>query len=112
LETVPFDPLKKRFEPRAVFPDRFVESCRPAHLFFSQLTGEPVSSARALSPPETMTGLIRMCPWACYDKPVAQEHLNLLAALARQARGHELLAGTDLFGNAEYASNYLQSQMQ
>jgi hypothetical protein len=95
LETAPFDPLKKRFEPRAVFPDRFVESCRPASLVFSRLTREP-----------------GMCPWACYDKPAAPEHLNLLAALARQARGHELLAGTDLFGDAEYASNYLRSQLQ
>ena len=112
LETVPLDPLKKRFEPRAVFPDRFVESCRPASLVFSRLTREAGSSALSLSRSETMARLIRMCPWACYDKPAAPEHLNLLAALARQARGHELLAGTDLFGDAEYASNYLRSQLQ
>jgi hypothetical protein len=112
IETEPFDPLKKRFEPRSVFPDRFVEACRPASLFFSRITREPESSARALSPGETMARLIRMCPWACYDKPAAQAHLSVLAALARQACGFELLAGTDLFGDADYAARYLLAQTQ
>jgi hypothetical protein len=112
IEIEPFDPLKKRFEPCSVFPNRFVEACRPASLFFARITREPESSARALSPGETMARLIRMCPWACYDKPAAQVHLSVLAALARQARGFELLAGNDLFGDADYAGRYLLAQTQ
>jgi hypothetical protein len=111
-ETVPVDPLKKRFEPRSVFPDRFREDCEPRVLLFSQITREPETRTRALSRSETMAQLIRMCPWACYDKPSAEAHLNVLAALARQARGFELMAGTDLFGDAEYAGDYLLSQTQ
>ena len=111
-ETVPFDPLKKRFEPRAVFPDRFREDCEPNILLFSQITREPETRTRGLSRSETMAQLIRMCPWACYDKPSAEVHLNVLAALARQARGFELLAGTDLFGDAEYAGDYLLKHTQ
>lgn len=111
-ETVPFDPLKTRFEPRSVFPDRFREDCEPRVLLFSQVTREPETRIRALSRSETMSHLIHMCPWACYDKPSAEAHLNVLAALARQARGFELKAGTDLFGDAEYAGNYLLSHTQ
>ncbi len=111
-ETLPFDPYKKRFEPGSLFPGGFTEVCRPATLFFSRVTGEPKSHTRALSQSATMAQLLRMCPWACYDKPVAPAHLNVLAALARQARGYELLAGTDLFGEAEAASDYLLSQTQ
>jgi hypothetical protein len=106
----PFDPLKRRFEPRSVFPDRFIETCVPTTLFFSQITNESTSRTRALSRSETMARLIRMCPWACYDKAVAEPHLRVLAELARQARGFELFAGTDLFSDAEYAGNYLLSQ--
>jgi hypothetical protein len=111
-QVLPFDPLKKRFEPGSVFPDRFTEVCEPGILLFSQVTREPETHTRPLSRSETMTQLIRMCPWACYDKPSAETHLNVLATLARQARGFELLAGTDLFGDAEYAGDYLLSHTQ
>lgn len=111
-EVLPFDPLKKRFEPQSVFPDAFREVCEPRLLLFSQITREPESHTRALSLSETMAQLIRMCPWACYDKPSAETHLNVLAALARQARGFELRAGTDLFGDAEYTRDYLLSHTQ
>ena len=111
-ETVPFDPFKKRFEPRSVFPDRFREDCEPRVLLFSQITRESETRTRALSRSETMSQLIHMCPWACYDKPSAEVHLKVLAALARQARGFEVMAGTDLFGDAEYAADYLLSHTQ
>ena len=111
-ETVPLDPLKTRFEPRSVFPDSFVNVCVPRTLFFSQVTNEPVSRTRTLSQRETMTQMIRMCPWACYDKPTAANHLSLLAALARQARGYLLFAGKDLFGDPEYTGRFLLARTE
>jgi hypothetical protein len=111
-EAVPFDPFKKRFEPHSVFPDQFTPDCVPSSLFFSRLTQQPQSRVQRLSSGDTMTRLIRMCPWACYDKPAAQSHLSLLAGLARQASGFELLAGTDLFNDAEFASRFLLAQAQ
>jgi hypothetical protein len=56
--------------------------------------------------------LLRMCPWACYDKPIAEAHLRVLAQLARQAKGFELAAGSDLLGDSEYTSLYLLSQIK
>jgi hypothetical protein len=107
-EPAPFDPLKRRFEPQSAFPGRFAEACRPTALFFPLVTREASSRVRALSQAETMRLLIRMCPWACYDRPAAKAHLGVLARLARQARGYELLAGLDLIGDPAHASDFLR----
>jgi hypothetical protein len=107
-EPVPFDPLKRRFKPHVVFPEGFSESCVPRALLFPVITNEPASRARRLTQAETMRGLLRMCPWACYDRPAAAAHLGLLARLARQAAGFELRAGRDLLGDASYSSEYLR----
>jgi hypothetical protein len=107
-EPAPFDPLKRRFQPHDVFPEGFAEACVPRALFFPVITNEPASGARRMSQAETMRGLLRMCPWACYDRPAAAAHLGLLARLARQAAGFELKAGRDLLGDAEYAARYLR----
>ncbi|MBV8857041.1 MAG: hypothetical protein JOZ02_08935 [Acidobacteria bacterium] len=107
-EPVPFDPLKRRFKPHAVFPGGFSDSCVPRALFFPVVTNEPASRARRLTQAETMRGLLRMCPWACYDRRAAATHLSLLARLARQAAGFELRAGLDLLGDADYSARYLR----
>lgn len=107
-EPVPFDPLKRRFKPHDVFPEGFAESCVPRAIFFPVITNEPASGARRLTQAETMRGLLRMCPWACYDRPAAAAHLGLLARLARQAAGFELRAGRDLLGDAEHSADYLR----
>ena len=107
-EPAPFDPLKRRFKPHTIFPEGFAESCAPRALFFPVITDEPASRARRLTQAETMRELLRMCPWACYDRPAAATHLGLLARLARQAAGFALRAGRDLLGDADYSSNYLR----
>lgn len=106
-EPAPFDPLKRRFEPQEIFPERFAEVCVPRAVFFPTVTREPSSRARRISQAETMRQLLRMCPWACYDKPSAPAHLGVLARLARQAAGYELHAGTDLLGDASHASAFV-----
>ena len=106
-EAMPFDPQKRRFEPQSVFPGGFVEVCDPRAIFFPVVTCERASRTRTLSQAETMARLIRMCPWACYDRPAAKAHLDVLARLARQAAGSELVAGRDLLGDAKYAGRFL-----
>ena len=75
-EALPFDPQKRRFEPQTVFPGGFVEACDPRAIFFPIVTGERTSRTRTLSQAQTMARLIRMCPWACYDRPAAKAHLD------------------------------------
>jgi hypothetical protein len=110
-EPAPFDPNKTRFEPQSIFPGGFVESCEPRFIFFSTLTREPESGARALTQTESMARLIRICPWAGYDRPAARGHLDVLARLAKQAEAYELRAGTDLLGDAEYTSDFFKSRV-
>jgi ABC-type cobalamin/Fe3+-siderophores transport system ATPase subunit len=86
---------KKQFLPHEVF-GKFSEHCVPRTLIFSQLSGEEGSQVSALSPGETMTRLIRMNPWSCYDQTTAANHLAVLSALVRQARGYAVYAGRDL----------------
>lgn len=111
ISVVPFDPLKKRFEPSAVFPGRFALSCKPTTILFSRIENGAASRMELLNRAETMARLIRMCPWACYDKATAEAHLDVLGELARQAKGFELRAGADLL-NSEHASEFLLSQLK
>lgn len=107
-EPAPFDPLKRRFKPHDIFPEGFAQSCAPRALLFPVITHEALSRARRLTQAETMRALLRLCPWACYDKPSAGAHLALLARLARQAAGFELSAGRDLLGDAAHSAEYLR----
>jgi hypothetical protein len=68
----------------------------PGTLFFSELSGDSRSHVSRLSPGDTMARLIRMSPWACYDRSTAAEHLAVLSALVKQSTGYSLRAGTDL----------------
>ena len=88
--------FKTCFEPAGIFATRPTARAAPGFVFFTALSGERVTRVSGLSQAETMTRLIRACPWATYDTAVAAAHLQLLSRLARQAQGFELQAGTDL----------------
>ena len=93
--------LKTCFEPANVFAAPAVSRVVPRFILFASITGEKKTQLRKLDQPETMTRLIRACPWATYDTATADRNLNLLSQLARQATGLELLAGTDLLQPGE-----------
>lgn len=88
--------VKERVSPQDLFQVNQVEKGRPGSIVFPILTHKTVSDIRRLSDAEAMTRLLRLCPWAGYDKPTAPKHLGLLAELARECASFELLAGTDL----------------
>ena len=88
--------LKHCFEPEVVLGSRRIEYAYPRTLLFTHLNGEARSELRNLTQAETMTRLLRACPWATYDKSIAGANLELLSTLARQALGHDLSAGRDL----------------
>ena len=103
------DPGKRKLEPRIMFPDSFVESCRPRVLLFPTLTGEAESRVEKLSSGAAMTRLIRQCPWASYDAGTAREHLRVLGLLAKQSFSYSLDAGLDLLEDATRAPRLLAS---
>jgi hypothetical protein len=101
------DPSKRRLEPEAVFPEGRAVRCTPRALFFPRVTDANVSSVGPLTGREAMQRLVRACPWATYDAPVAPEYLRVLARLARQCRAYELRAGRDLLAEPARAADLL-----
>jgi hypothetical protein len=96
LATANTSGFKTCFEPAGLFATAPSARAAPGFVFFTSLSGERVTRVSELSQAETMTRLIRACPWATYDTAVAGAHLQLLSRLARQAQGFDLQAGTDL----------------
>ena len=87
---------KTCFEPADVLSAPRVSAVAPRFIFFTAISGDDKTTVRELAQPETMTRLIRACPWASYDTAVAGPNLELLSRLARQAKGFDLAAGKDL----------------
>lgn len=100
--------LKHRFEPEVALGSKRTEHAVPDLLLFIHLNGSSRSVLNALTQPETMTRLLRSCPWATYDKSIASRNLELLSTLARQARGFDLSAGRDLL-DAGFAASFVSA---
>lgn len=98
---------KLRFAPQSFFPAGFVGRTVPELLIFPLLTHEPESLVNELPPAEALARLLRMCPWACYDRPTSAAYLRALSLLARQCRAFELRAGTDLLADPARAARLL-----
>ena len=88
--------LKNCFEPAEMFTSARVEKIAPRFVLFTRISGAAESQLHELTQAETMSRLIRACPWASYDTAIAGPNLELLSRLARQAKGFNLLAGADL----------------
>jgi hypothetical protein len=95
------EPLKHCFEPLG---STRLDQAYPGFLLFISLNGKWSSTLGNLSQAETMTHLITACPWATYDRSVASANLELLSALARQAKGYNLSAGRNLLEPGSAAS--------
>jgi hypothetical protein len=100
-------PLKKRFTPQDFFPSGQIQSAQPGAIVFPVITFEKESRVRNLSPSEAMARLLKLCPWACYDKPTATEHLRTLGRLVRETVALDIFAGRDLLDDPVNASDLL-----
>lgn len=88
--------FKSVFEPAGVFSSTRTAHVVPERIVFTAVSGESQTRIHQLTQSETMTRLIRACPWATYDTAVAGANLDVLSRLARQAKGFSLSAGKDL----------------
>jgi hypothetical protein len=88
--------VKNRFDPEELLECPRKEKISPGSLLFIRLNGQRKSRLVKLTQAETMTRLIRACPWATYDTAIAGANLEVLSTLARQATGFHLSAGRDL----------------
>lgn len=100
---------KIRLHPQDIFPSKLIEKCVPDVLIFPHRTGESRSRVQQLKQADVMKRLLRICPGAAVDRPVASEFLGVLGLLTRQCKAFDLLAGTDLLGDPEYTAAFLAS---
>lgn len=99
---------KTCFEPDAVFGSARSLKASPGVLLFISLSGQQKTRLDRLTQTESMTRLIRACPWATYDASVAGANLELLSKLARQTSAYDLHAGRDLLEPGYAASLLVQ----
>ena len=88
--------LKTCFEPDTMFASGRRVKASPGVLLFARLSGQQKTQLVRLTQAESMTRLIRACPWATYDTSIASANLELLSRLARQTSAFDLYAGRDL----------------
>jgi len=99
------------FEPASVFSSQRVSQVVPRWLLFTAISGAEQTRLTELTQAETMTRLIRACPWATYDTAIAGANLELLSRLARQVNAFDLAAGTDLLEPGR-AAEFLQHRLR
>ena len=88
--------VKARVTPEDHFQTSPVQQSTPHSIIFPGITSETQSKLVSLSPAGAMTRLLRLCPWASYDKPTSKEHLGVLGKLAHTVSAFDLLGGTDV----------------
>ena len=101
--------LKIRLHPQDIFSSKMIDKCVPDLLVFLSRPANPAVGVQPLKQSDVMKRLLRMCPGAAVDRPVAAQFLRVLELLTRQCKAFDLLAGTDLLGDPEYTSAFLAS---
>ncbi len=100
---------KLALAPQDYFPDRLASSSIPEVLLFLRIVKADKSSFQKVTEYEAMTRLLKLCPWACYDKPVAKDYVGVIAALVKQSTAFDLFLGADLLENPDVTLNLLNS---
>ena len=84
----------------AFFPEElggaWAERVAPRILVLPRV-GDDVTRAEPIRPREALTELVRWSGWVLLEPALAQEHLDLLNALARQVQSYRVTLGRDLF---------------
>jgi len=73
---------------------------RPVIIALPSVNGG-ITSVTAVRPAEALAELVRWSAWVSLEPELAQEHLDLLAALAGQAACYRVSLGPDLFGGRD-----------
>ena len=92
---------KERVVPEDHFDTIPVQQATPGTICFVGIASAANTSVVALTPSETMAKLLRLCPWASYDKPTSGEHLRTLGLLAQTTSAFDLRTGVDVLEKPE-----------
>lgn len=86
---------KRLFTPEEL-GGRWIGRIHPDLVLFTTI-GTDYTSARPIRGAEVLAELVRWSAWVALEPALAQTHLDLLNALARQARSYRVILGPDLF---------------
>jgi len=100
---------KERITPQDHFSSTQVQTATPRAIFFTSVAPEQSSRAVPLTAKESMMRLLRLCPWASYDKPTSVAHLGVLGRLANSTAAFQLYAGADLLERPSRAEQLIHS---
>ena len=95
---------KNRIFPQEIFQRAPLSDGVPGTIVFPTVVDSACSSLLPLTSAESMKRLLRLCPWAAYDKPTSGPHLQLLGRLANSTSGFELFAGKDILKDRQRAA--------
>jgi hypothetical protein len=85
---------------------RWVDRIRPDRIIFPTI-GRDTTMVEPITPRDTLAGLVRWSAWVLLEPTLAQEHLELIERLARQARSYRVVLGTDLFTHRDRLTELL-----
>jgi hypothetical protein len=92
----PFLPRGKTLFTPEELGGRWIGTIRPDLVLFTSV-GTDYTSAQPIRGAEVLAELVRWSAWVALEPALAQSHLDLLNALARQARCLRVILGRDLF---------------
>lgn len=98
---------KKRVIPEHHFGSQPTESASPVSVIFPRITGESESRVVPLNTAESMSKLIRLSPWATYDKPTSTAHLKMLGQLANSTTAFTFEGGDDILKDPTLAARLI-----
>jgi hypothetical protein len=102
---------KARITPQEHFQQVPIETARAGTIIYPEITTAERSRIKQLTTAESMQRLLRLCPWASYDKPTSAEHLKVLGLLANTTTAFELFAGADILKDANAAAHLIENQI-
>ncbi len=84
----------------------WIQSVVPEIVVFTAVGGERTTMTRT-SPAAIMKELLQWSLWVMFEPTAAQEHLDLLSRLGRQARCYKAMLGPDLFAAPRALEDFL-----
>jgi hypothetical protein len=112
LDAIPdADKQKTRIVPQEIFEREAIKGAQPGTIIFSAVTDADRSSLKPLTSAESMTRLLRLCPWAAYDKTTSTQHLQILGRLAKSTAGFDLFAAKDMLLDRMRAAELIEQSV-
>jgi hypothetical protein len=99
---------KTRLEPEELFQTQAIIGATPGTILFTTVGNENRTQLQPLTAAQSMTRLLRLSPWAAYDKPTSGQHLQVLGRLANSTTAFDLIAGKDILINSTSAAEIVE----